>query len=190
MRITGGRYRGRTILCPPGEIRPSMDRMRTSLFSILGNLEGASFLDLFSGTGILGVEAASRGAAPVLLVEKDPRKRAAILKNISFVETPIELVTAPVERFLRTNRRPWDIVFLDPPFAREGKAAVLDEAGAPPHLAPGGMVILHLHSAEKLGVDNRPGLELADRRVYGQSVLLFFRQREPGGLPQEGSAAE
>ncbi len=189
MRITGGTYRGRTILCPPGEIRPSMDRMRASLFSILGDLEGVSFLDLFSGSGILGVEAASRGASPVLLVEKDPRKKPAILKNISFVETAIELVVAPVERFLRTNQRPWDIVFLDPPFAWEGKEAILDAAGSPTHLAPGGLAIIHLHSAEKLSVDSRPGLELADRRTYGQSLLLFFRRREdpPGGAPPEGS---
>ena len=183
MRVTGGIYRGRTILCPPGEIRPSMDRMRQSLFSILGNLDGASFLDLFSGSGILGVEAASRGAAPVLLVEKDPKKKSSILKNISFVQTGIDLVIAPVERFLRTNRRAWDIIFLDPPFAREGKEAILDQAGAAPHLAPDGLVILHLHSAEKLSVDERPGLELADRRTYGQSLLLFFRPRS--AIPAE-----
>ena len=183
MRITGGLYRGRTIVCPPGEIRPSMDRMRQSLFSILGNLEGASFLDLFSGSGILGVEAASRGAAPVLLVEKDPKKKPAILRNISFVQTSIDLVVAPVERFLGTNRRAWDIIFLDPPFAREGKEAILDEAGAPPHLAPDGLVILHLHSAERISVDERPGLELADRRAYGQSLLLFFRPRPAPVVP-------
>jgi 16S rRNA (guanine966-N2)-methyltransferase len=165
-----------------------MDRMRTSLFSILGDLEGVSFLDLFSGSGILGVEAASRGASPVLLVEKDPRKKPALLKNISFVETPIDLVIAPVERFLRTNRRPWDIVFLDPPFAREGKEAILDAAAAPAHLAPGGLAIIHLHSAETLSTEARPGLELADRRAYGQSLLLFFRRREdsPAGPPLEG----
>ena len=165
-----------------------MDRMRESLFSILGDLEGVSFLDLFSGSGILGVEAASRGASPVLLVEKDPRKKPAILRNIGFVETAIDLVIAPVERFLRTNRRPWDIVFLDPPFAREGKEAILDAAGAAPHLAAGGLAIIHLHSADSLSAETRPGLELADRRTYGQSLLLFFRRRENpvAGAPAEG----
>ncbi len=177
MRITGGLYRGRTILCPPGVIRPSMDRMRQSLFSILGNLEGTSFLDLFSGTGILGIEAASRGADPVLLVEKDPRKRATILKNISFVETGIELLISPVERFLRSNQRSWDIIFLDPPFDFDDKGAILDAACAPPHLSPGGLAIIHLHTAEKLETE-RPGLALDDRRAYGQSGLLFFRRRE------------
>ncbi len=176
MRVTGGLYRGRNILCPPGIIRPSMDRMRQSLFSILGDMEGLSFLDLFSGSGIIGVEAASRGARPVLLVEKDARKRAVMLKNISFVESSIELITAPVERFLKNDARSWDLIFLDPPFDFPTKGDVLDLACAPPHLAEEGLVIMHLHTAEKLSTE-RAGLELADRRTYGQSLLLFFRRR-------------
>ncbi|HEY9595487.1 MAG TPA: 16S rRNA (guanine(966)-N(2))-methyltransferase RsmD [Spirochaetia bacterium] len=175
MRITGGVYRSRQVLCPPGVIRPSMDRMRQSLFSILGDLEGISFLDLFAGSGIIGIEAASRGAAPVLLVEKDFKKRATILKNISMVESEIELVISPVERFLASNRKSWDIIFLDPPFALEGKGAILDAACAPPHLSPGGLALMHLHTAEKLPTE-RPGLTLVDRREYGQSLLLFFRR--------------
>jgi 16S rRNA (guanine(966)-N(2))-methyltransferase RsmD len=154
-----------------------MDRMRQSLFSILGDLEGTSFLDLFSGTGILGVEAASRGADPVLLVEKDPRKKPTILKNIAFVKSHIDLVVAPVERFLKTNKRSWDLIFLDPPFDFEGKTAALDEVCTAPHLSPGGLAIIHLHTAEKLPTE-RPGLVLTDRREYGQSLLLFFRRKE------------
>ncbi len=174
MRITGGLYRGRTILCPPGEIRPSMDRMRISLFSILGDLSGTSFLDLFSGTGIIGIEAASRGADPVLLVEKDARKRSTIERNISFVQSRIELALAPVERFLRNDARSWDTVFLDPPFGFPAKGEVLDAACRAPHLSPGGLAILHLHRADPLSTE-REGLSLVDRRAYGQSVLLFFR---------------
>ena len=183
MRVTGGVYRGRTILCPPGVIRPSMDRMRQSLFSILGDMEGRAFLDLFSGTGVIGVEAASRGAQPVLLVEKDPRKRATILKNISFVESHIELVTGSVEAFLGRDPRSWDLIFLDPPFDFLRKADVLDEACRPPHLSSDGLAVIHLHMAEKLET-RRAGLELADRRTYGQSLLLFFR-RASGGSPGE-----
>jgi 16S rRNA G966 N2-methylase RsmD len=67
-------------------------------------------------------------------------------------------------------------VFLDPPFDLEGKGAVLDSAGAAPHLAPGGLALLHLHSAERLDTE-REGLELVDRRAYGQSLVLFFRRR-------------
>lgn len=180
MRVTGGAYRGRNILCPPGVIRPSMDRMRQSLFSILGDMQGLSFLDLFSGSGVIGVEAASRGAQPVLLVEKDPRKRATIQKNMAFVQTPIELMTAPAERFLRNDKRSWDLIFLDPPFDYATKAEVLDEVH--PHLTHDGLAIIHLHTAEKLAVE-RPGLQLADRRTYGQSLLLFFRQAGGGDRP-------
>ena len=175
MRVTGGSYRGRNILCPPGIIRPSMDRMRQSLFSVLGGMEGLSFLDLFSGSGIIGVEAASRGARPVLLVEKDPGKRTTIQKNISFVQSPIDLVTAPVERFLRNDGRAWDLIFLDPPFDYASKGNVLDEACRPRHLAGEGLAIIHLHTADDFATQ-RPGLELADRRTYGQSLLLFFRR--------------
>jgi 16S rRNA (guanine966-N2)-methyltransferase len=175
MRITGGLYRGRNIFCPPGVIRPSMDRMRASLFSILGDLSDAPFLDLFAGTGIIGIEAASRGAAPVVLVEKDPRKKATILRNISFVESPIELRVMPVERFLRSSERAFEIVFVDPPFDFPDKGTVLDAVGAGPHLAPGGLALIHLHRAENLSTE-RPGFELADRREYGQSLLLFFRR--------------
>jgi 16S rRNA (guanine966-N2)-methyltransferase len=176
VRVTGGSYRGRRVLCPPGIIRPSMDRMRVSLFSILGELSGLSFLDLFSGSGIIGIEAASRGAEPVVLVEKDPKKRATILKNISFVEEKIELVTAPAERFLASDSRLFDLVFLDPPFAHTRKEDLLESVFGGKHLSPEGLAVLHTHSAEKTG-SLPPDVELSDRRLYGQSVLLFFRRR-------------
>lgn len=178
MRVTGGLYRGRTVRCPPGDIRPSMDRMRQSLFSILGDLSGCSFLDLFSGSGIIAVEAASRGARPLVLVEKDPRKRAVLIANLSFVEAPWEVLTMPVERFLAGDERTFDYVFLDPPFAFGDKEAVLDAAAA--RLAPEGVALMHLHRAEALEAD-RPGLEQIDRREYGQSLVVFWRRRAPPG---------
>jgi 16S rRNA (guanine966-N2)-methyltransferase len=164
------------VACPPGDIRPSMDRMRISLFSILGDLSGAAFLDLYSGSGVLGIEAASRGAEPVVLVEMDRGKRQAILKNISFVTSRIELVSMNVERFLRGDSRRFDIVILDPPFNLAGKAAVLDMIAEGGHLAADGLAILHLHRSEAMEIRS-PAFELADRREYGQSILLFFRPR-------------
>jgi 16S rRNA (guanine966-N2)-methyltransferase len=175
MRVTGGLYRGRQVQCPPGDIRPSMDRMRQSLFSILGDLSGCGFLDLFSGSGIIAIEAASRGAGPIVLVENDPRKRATVLKNVSFVEASVEVLTMPVERFLSKDPRAFEYVFLDPPFAFTGKEAVLDAAAG--HLAPEGVVMLHLHRAEPL-VTDRPGLEEIDRREYGQSRVVFWHRRD------------
>lgn len=150
-----------------------MDRMRQSLFSILGDLTGCSFLDLFSGSGIIAIEAASRGAGPVVLVEKDPRKRGILLANVAFVEARVEVLTMPAERFLSKDLRTFDYAFLDPPFALEGKASLLD--GMPGHLAAGGIVMMHLHRAEPLETV-RPGLEEIDRREYGQSRVVFWRK--------------
>ena len=175
MRVTGGIYRGRQVQCPPGDIRPSMDRMRQSLFQILGDLSGCSFLDLFSGSGIIAVEAASRGAGPVVLVEKDPRKRQTLLRNVAFVEARVEVLTMPAERFLAKDPREFDYVFLDPPFAFEGKGPLLDAAAG--HLGPEGVVLMHLHRAERLEAV-RTGLEEIDRREYGQSLVVFWRRRQ------------
>ena len=74
MRITGGKLKGRNIKCPDGVIRPAMDRMRESVFAILGDLSGKSWLDLFSGSGTIAIEAVSRGATHVELCEKDKIK--------------------------------------------------------------------------------------------------------------------
>jgi 16S rRNA (guanine966-N2)-methyltransferase len=81
MRITGGEYRGRIVKCPPGVIRPAMDRMRESLFSILGNLEGKSFLDIFSGSGVVGLEAASRGLSPCMWWKKTIKNGKCFLRT-------------------------------------------------------------------------------------------------------------
>ena len=86
MRITGGELRGRIIKCPDGVIRPAMDRMRESVFAILGDLSGKSFLDLFSGSGTIAIEAVSRGASHVELVEKDTIKIGTVLKNVAVTE--------------------------------------------------------------------------------------------------------
>ena len=173
MRITGGIYRGRRIVCPPGVIRPAMDRMRESLFAILGDLSGQSFLDLFSGSGVVAVEAASRGADPVVLVEKDYGKKRALLQNTSFVTTRVELHLQPVERFLRREERRFDLIYLDPPFAREGKEALLRTIGERALLAPEGTLVIHLPATEDLPETIGP-LQLDDRRRYGGSLLLFY----------------
>ena len=174
MRITGGSYKGRTIVCPPGVVRPAMDRMRESMFAILGDLTGTSFLDLFSGSGVVGVEAASRGAEPVVFVEKDHGKRQALLRNTSFVTQAKEIHIMPAERYLARKAGRFDTVFLDPPFRQEGTVelvGLLQERGV---LAPGGLLLAHM-PREELLAERLSGLSLADRRDYGRSVLLFYR---------------
>ena len=176
LRITGGVYTGRRVQCPPGIIRPAMDRMRESLFAILGDIEGLSFLDLYSGSGVVGIEAASRGAEPVILVERDRNKQGTILKNIAFVDTEMRLSLQPALRYIRLCHATFDLIYLDPPFRMAGKPAVVAEIQRRNLLAPTGTLVIHVPRQEDLG---RPAadLELSDTRIYGGSVLYFYRPK-------------
>lgn len=173
MRITGGKYRGRTVLCPPGVIRPAMDRMRTSLFSILRSLDGLSFLDLFSGSGLVGIEAASRGADPVDLVEKDFGKKEVINRNLSWVEENIHLHLADVRIFLKRANRTWDVIYADPPFPMSGKLEILELVAERQLLTPGGSLLMHYPGEEKLP-DSVGSLVQYDHREYGRSHVVFY----------------
>jgi 16S rRNA (guanine966-N2)-methyltransferase len=174
MRITGGRWRGRIVACPPGEIRPAMDRMRESMFAILGPLDGLGFLDLFSGSGVVALEALSRGASRALLVEKDPGKKRTIQKNLSIAEgAEAVLLIRPVERVLRAGMPRWDVVHLDPPFPLPRKESLLRAAEAAGQPAPGGVLMIHYPSEETL--PERVGaLRRYDERRYGRSLLAFY----------------
>lgn len=173
MRITGGKYCGRTILYPKGVLRPAMDRMRTSLFAILGSLEGQSFLDLFSGSGIVGVEAASRGASPVDLVEKDFVKKVTILKNLSFVEEQTRLHLMSVELFLKKATQQWDVIYADPPFPMGQKLEVLQLIEERGLLKDGGSLLMH-YPGEETYPETIGRLRQYDFRTYGRSHVVFY----------------
>jgi len=177
VRITAGKYRGRTVYCPPGVIRPAMDRMRVSLFSILGPLDGMSFLDLFSGSGLVGIEAASRGAAPVDLVEKDFGKKKVIARNLEWVEEPVKLHLADVRAFLGRAAATWDVIYADPPFPMAGKLEVLAAVDEKSLLSDGGRLVMHYPGEETLP-DTVGGLVKYDHREYGRSHLAFYARPE------------
>jgi 16S rRNA (guanine966-N2)-methyltransferase len=186
MRVTGGKYRGRTVAVPKGplDIRPAMDRMRESVFGVLGDLTGLSFLDLFSGSGIIALEAASRGASPVACVEKDPEKFAVLVRNVSIADERIECRSMPVERFLLRNKTPYSIAFCDPPFPYRYRRELLESLEGGPTVVPGGLVLLH-YPAEDAAPDALGSLRIEDEREYGRSKVRFYRKRgsvqdEPG----------
>ncbi len=195
MRITGGQYKGRKLIIPPGVIRPAMDRMRESLFAVLGDIRGCSFLDLYCGSGSVGIEAASRGAEPVVFVEKDRAKRAVLERNLGMVQEQRELHILPVEHYLRRVKRSFDRIFLDPPFRQRAKLEVLQLIAERRIVAGGGILIIHLSREEERGFPEVIGgkraagegapvggtqrsdsgqLRLSDRRLYGGSLLLFY----------------
>ena len=176
MRITGGKYRGRQVRCPKGIIRPAMARMREALFSILGDISAVSFLDLFSGSGLVGLEAASRGASPVVLVESDRKKRPVICTNMAMVETEIILRMQPAERFVRSCRKPYKIIYADPPFSWPKKRALLVEISERGIVEDEGILIIHHPKHDDPGED-LGAMGLSDRRTYGHSILSFYRKR-------------
>ena len=151
-----------------------MDRMRESMFSILGDIEGLSFLDLFSGSGCVGIEAASRGAEPVVLVEKDSKKKPVVLKNISFVEEDIKLKMMSAEKYMSICGRSFDLVYMDPPFPMGGKIKLIEKASSSGVLNSDGRLLIHYPSEEKWP-DKVGDFTVYDRRTYGRSILLFFR---------------
>lgn len=177
MRITGGKYVRRNVVCPPGVIRPAMDRMRESLFSILGDLTGCSFLDLFSGSGCVAIEAASRGADPIHLVEMDRGKKATIEKNLSFVEENKKLFITDAYRYILSTPTRYDIVYADPPFNMEGKVKLLESAAEAGIIKERGLFIIHYPVEERsLWPERIDGFSLIDERKYGRSVLRFYRR--------------
>ncbi|NLK46211.1 MAG: 16S rRNA (guanine(966)-N(2))-methyltransferase RsmD [Treponema sp.] len=176
MRITGGTLCGRTIKCPDGVIRPAMDRMRESLFSILGDLSEKSFLDLFAGSGILSLEAASRGAERIVLVEKDKVKINTIFENVSISPIKIQCHFIPVELFIMRNKEQFDYIFLDPPFPYKFHQDVILKCSNTNALKENGVLLMH-HPAEKK-LDEKIGNFIRfDRRFYGRSEVDFYTNK-------------
>jgi 16S rRNA (guanine966-N2)-methyltransferase len=177
MRITGGKYKGRCIEVPKGplEIRPAMDRMRESIFAVLGDLTGLSFLDLFTGSGIIVLEAASRGAFPLACVEKDAAKFPLLLRNVSLAEERIDCKSMPVERFLLRNKTPYSIVFCDPPFPYKFRLQLLEGLASGPTAATGGLVLIHYPAEDPLP-ESIGNLALEDEREYGRSHIKLYRK--------------
>ena len=137
LRVIGGMYRSRLIRVParPG-LRPTPDRVRETLFNWLGqNLNGLACLDLFAGSGALGFEAASRGAACVVMVEKDRAAAAELERNRAALgATQVTIVSGDAEDYLARERGRFDVVFLDPPFRQNAVPAILGKL--PPRLEP------------------------------------------------------
>jgi 16S rRNA (guanine(966)-N(2))-methyltransferase RsmD len=155
--------------------------MRESVFAVLGDLGGKSFLDLFSGSGIVALEAASRGASKIELVEKDPLKRRTLLLNVAIAMESlgirIECRFVSAELFLRRAGSAFDVIFCDPPFSYRFRRDILQTVAARELLSPGGVFIVHRPREDALP-DDAPPLVKTDSRTYGRSIVDFFSRRE------------
>jgi 16S rRNA (guanine(966)-N(2))-methyltransferase RsmD len=173
MRITGGTLRGRLVKVPEGIIRPSMDRMRESVFASLGDLSGVSFLDLFSGSGIIALEAASRGAGYIEAVEMDSFKRKTLLENVQISPIRINCRFMAVELYVKRAKRPFDLIFCDPPFPYKFKWHLIEALSASKLMIPGSRLLLHRPREDQSeGIPAK--LVKKDSKEYGRSVVDFF----------------
>jgi len=186
VRVTGGRLGGRRLRVPRGDrVRPTADRVRESLFAHIAHrrsLDGLRVLDAFAGTGALGVEALSRGAAEAVFVEKAALVLAVLRENLATLElemaTRVLRADAPsaLRRLARAGER-FDLVFLDPPYGHEGLPEVLDlVAGL---LAADGEV--WLESARQDPLPSPSGLAILDARPYGDTQLTHWGPAEIAG---------
>lgn len=181
--MTGGGLRGRRLRAPRGAAtRPTADRVRESLFARLGDVEGAAVLDLFAGTGALGIEALSRGAARAVFVERARPALAALEENLaelSLGESARVLradVRAALGRLSRERER-FGLVFLDPPYGAGDGAEALREVARLGLLAPAGTLVLETSWRHPPG--DVPGLARAWERRFGETLVLCY-VREPG----------
>lgn len=181
MRITGGKLKGRIIKCPDGVIRPAMDRMRESVFAILGDLTGKSWLDLFSGSGTIAIEAVSRGANDVELCEKDKIKINTVLDNVSITETEcdtkIKCHFMPVEYFIKRCKRDFDYIFFDPPFPYKFHEQLILEADKKDILKETGIILVH-RPEEHFMPETIGRLTRTDQRIYGRSIVDFYSYKD------------
>ncbi|MCK8114177.1 16S rRNA (guanine(966)-N(2))-methyltransferase RsmD [Anaerosoma tenue] len=184
MRIIGGQWKGRPLTAPPGSgTRPTTDRVReavfSSLYSILGDLDDVSALDLYAGSGALGIEALSRGARHVTFVERDRRALAAIRKNLASVEAPPErwqVVQTDASRLATASPGPAAaLLFADPPYtivpAEEWQ--VLEALGSSGWLSPG-CIVVYEHRWDSAAAP-RQGFVLISQKRYGDTGVSFAR---------------
>jgi 16S rRNA (guanine966-N2)-methyltransferase len=177
MRVIAGTYGGRELVAPRGRAtRPTSDRVREALFSILGDIAGARVLDLFAGSGALAIEALSRGARSATLVDSAGTAIDAIRRNLGTLGIDAEVARQPALRFLQAahkHEREYDLVFLDPPYRHASDLGRELTSALEPILAADARVVSESDRRSPLGLE----LELIDERRYGDTVIAIHAAR-------------
>jgi 16S rRNA (guanine966-N2)-methyltransferase len=178
MRIVSGAWGGRRLQAPAGAAtRPTSDRVREALFSVLaGRVEGARVLDLFAGSGALGLEALSRGAAEATFVDAAPAAVRAVRANLAALGAEADVRRQDARRFLggaRSQARDYDLVFVDPPYRLATRLGRELSDDLPPVLAPGATVVTESDRRSPLDLD----LPISDERRYGDTLIRIHGSR-------------
>ena len=177
MRVIAGQARGLKLRPPPGDrVRPTLDRVREALFSILTpDLADASFLDLYAGSGANGIEALSRGAASAVFVDSHTQSQVCIRKNLETtkLESRARVMHYGLPENLHKIGGAYDITFADPPYAQGNYTGLLTAIGEARLVAEGGLVIVEHPSWETLP-EVAGGLACQRRKRYGKTTLSFY----------------
>lgn len=177
MRIIAGTAKGATIKAPPEGTRPMTGRARESVFSIIGGrIPGASVLDLYAGSGSIGLEALSRGAASCVFVERGNRASKVLGDNVDKIGLGGTIRVASVEAAVTKLDASFDIVFLDPPYATDDRAVLAVLTAIEPILADGALVVLHRQARSRVLMPEF--LTCIDERRYGDAVVTMM-ERSP-----------
>lgn len=177
MRVTGGELAGRRLKAPARGVRPTADRVRESVFMILtSRLPGARVLDLYAGSGALGMEALSRGAEHCLFVEERPEAARILQANLDALALTGRATVAilPVERWLAragSGHRPFDLVLVDPPYDAPGIGDVLAAIAQQGLIAPGGVLVWE---HDRRSPPAPAGFDPIDERRYGDTAVTFL----------------
>jgi 16S rRNA (guanine(966)-N(2))-methyltransferase RsmD len=174
MRIVAGQLKGRRLAGPPrgADVRPTADRVREAIFSILGDVSGARVLDLYAGTGALAIEALSRGAVGATLVDASPEPARRNVAGLG-LEDRAEVVRADVLGFLGRDSGRYDLIFCDPPYRLADRLEGQLESLIPARLAKGGRLITESGSRRPLRLE----LPVLAERTYGDTAIGIY-----GGL--------
>jgi 16S rRNA (guanine966-N2)-methyltransferase len=188
MRVIAGAAGGIRLDVPRTDVRPTMDRVKAAIFSSLGEeIVGARVLDLFAGTGALGIEALSRGAASAVFVEENSAAIAVIERNLARTKLEGRVRRQDAFAFLRSTqtREPFKIIFADPPYEKtksggEFTTLLLEDLQLPKMLEPSGIFVLEKRPAEQM--PRMPLWNVTRARVYGATQVLFLQR---AGIPVE-----
>ena len=177
MRIVAGTLGGRPLRAPRGrDTRPTSDRVREAVFSILGSVEGLDVLDLFAGSGALALEALSRGAREATMIDNSAAAIAVISRNILTLGIAAEVHRIPARAFLErasSSGRQYDLVFVDPPYRQASALGPELSASLPAVLAPGARVVAESDRRAPLDLD----LPLLTERRYGDTLITIHDTR-------------
>jgi len=181
MRITGGCARGRRIYAPKSDtIRVTSDRVRESLFAVLPPMEGTLFLDIYAGTGSVGIEALSRGSTGAVFIEREPLHAEMLRKNLKLCgfDEECEVVVTSAQRGIRLlseRKQRFDVVFADPPYGRGLAGELLALPGIEGLVAEEGVLVVEHSFREEVAASDV--FAPADRRRYGDTVLSILKSR-------------